>query len=90
LRHTVRRSRPQFQGLTLPSAKGASNSFAFDPFFDAEIDGGILQILRLADAPSRAKRQRVAVTGRIRRLTADMIANYNIDVRGQNGLQVKT
>jgi chromate reductase len=35
-------------------------AFAFDPFFDAEIDGAILQIVRLADAASGATRQRAA------------------------------
>jgi chromate reductase len=35
-------------------------AFAFDPFFDAEIDGAILQIVRLADAASGAIRQRAA------------------------------
>jgi chromate reductase, NAD(P)H dehydrogenase (quinone) len=48
--------------ISVPHAAEAwtGNSFAFDPFFDAEIDGAILQILQLADAASGAKRQRIA------------------------------
>jgi len=48
--------------INVPHAAEAwtGTAFAFDPFFDAEIDGAIHQIVRLADAASGAKRQRVA------------------------------